>query len=164
MQLLFETFTGSYWVEISPRDYLVKATTDPTDTDTCFLGFTESDLDFFVLGDPLMRGYYVIFDDENSSVGIAPHASSVKKELTEYSGTPDFFLDSTGVFGLTLPEATELLSGLFGFAVLLYLVGNWLGVWERDHFNIDNNHDESAQLFLAKFMEGYEGTYINLTV
>ena len=61
----------NHWVDISPRDYLLKS---QVHSGKCYLGFHESPVDFFVLGDTLMRGYYVIHSNPNSLVGLIPHA------------------------------------------------------------------------------------------
>ena len=67
---------NSYWVEISPHDYLVDMSEGPNDHYGCILAFGKSPISMFVLGDSFMRGFYVIHSDENDLLGIVPHANS----------------------------------------------------------------------------------------
>ena len=62
---------------MNPKDYLIKASADPRVTE-CLIGFTKSPMDFFVLGDTFMRGFYMIHSETNNLVGIVPHAGSTK--------------------------------------------------------------------------------------
>ena len=58
------------------------------------LGFTASDMPYFLLGDVFLRGYYSVHDMTNDRIGFAPHKTSNKKIITEgvnpestYNGT-----------------------------------------------------------------------------
>ena len=60
---------------MQPKDYVLKASPDSRNTD-CYLGFEPAPvgMDVFILGDSFMRGFYVIHSNENSLIGIVPHA------------------------------------------------------------------------------------------
>lgn len=64
-----------YWLEVLPKDYVIEQ------NGFCIVGFMENGQDYWVLGDAFFRGYYVIHDEQNRRIGIAPHATSTKSDL-----------------------------------------------------------------------------------
>ena len=57
---------GSHWIEILPADY-----SRVVGGDTCELLFDTNDNNW-VIGQPVLKGYYVIFDVTNAKVGFVP--------------------------------------------------------------------------------------------
>ena len=41
----------------------------------------ENKSNFWLLGDSFYRGYYLIHDEDNARLGVAPHATSVKRDV-----------------------------------------------------------------------------------
>lgn len=78
---------NGYWLEIKSDDYLLDAS-DNGDRSVCIFAFTQNTDDFWLLGDPFYRGYYVVHDDKNGKVGIAPHSTSTKKALIHTDAIP----------------------------------------------------------------------------
>jgi hypothetical protein len=82
--------------KILADDYFMSMTiTDDTtgdSTTTCFLGIVSMDtLDYWLLGDVFLRGYYSIFDntDHNAAkIGFAPHATSTKPKVVANAPIP----------------------------------------------------------------------------
>lgn len=111
----------SHWVEMSPKDYIVRASTDFADRNNCFIGFTSVDADTFVLGDSFMRGFYTIHSDSTSMVGIVPHSNSIKSSPQYEPVMPTRLMDATAFFNLTLVQIEELVAGLFATCMLVYL-------------------------------------------
>ena len=64
-----------YWLQISAEDYLVEYESK------CVMGFMPNQSEFWLLGDSFFRGYYVVHDDENSRLGVAPHSQSSKSQV-----------------------------------------------------------------------------------
>ena len=51
-----------------------------------------NDLDYWLLGDVFLRGYYSIYDNTNHNaarIGFAPHATSTKPKVVENSPIPE---------------------------------------------------------------------------
>lgn len=81
-----------YWLEFHPDDYVIEVTNG--NVTGCVLGFTASEMPYFLLGDVFLRGYYSVHDHTNDRIGFAPHATSKKKIIQEgvnpsntYNGT-----------------------------------------------------------------------------
>lgn len=55
---------GRYF-EVRPEDYL-----DEAGNGVCFLGWQTNTQNYWLLGNSFMRGYYVIFDDEQNRIGL----------------------------------------------------------------------------------------------
>ena len=72
---------AGYWLEMNPEDYLLDAT-ESGNHGSCMFAFTQNEDEFWLLGDVFYRGYYVVHDDVNAKLGIAPHSASRKKALT----------------------------------------------------------------------------------
>lgn len=70
----FELLYGGYWFEVSKEDYIIEV--DSTWCTLCMSPY--SGLDFWILGDAFMRGWYNIHDHENMRMGFVPHATSAK--------------------------------------------------------------------------------------
>ena len=70
----FELLYGGYWFEVTKEDYIIDL-----DDNVCSLCLSPySGLDFWILGDAFMRGWYNIHDHENMRMGFVPHATAVK--------------------------------------------------------------------------------------
>jgi len=76
----------SHWLQIHPKDYLLDASKKHNQS-SCEIGFMKNSAEFWLLGDAFYRGYYVIHDDANDRVGIAPHSNSVKRDIEERKGS-----------------------------------------------------------------------------
>lgn len=75
---------NDYWFEFHPKDYLLDATHNK-DKSACEIAFVANTSEFWLLGDSFYRGYYMIHDEENERLGIAPHATSIKRDIEEIS-------------------------------------------------------------------------------
>jgi len=119
-----EFLINGYWVEMLPRDYINKASTEPHSE--CFLGLTVSSVDFFVFGDTFMRGFYVIHDDPRGLVGLVPNTRSTKSNPVMASGDSLELmkpLDASKIFNLTYEEmqiGTGSILALIALVVLIY--------------------------------------------
>ena len=119
----------NHWVEISPADYIVTANASGTE---CYVGFTKSPVDFFVLGEVFMRGFYTIHSDEDGLFGIVPHSNSDKQAPQFAAELPTSSIDATAFFGLTRMQIFEL-----SVATILVLVCVYL--WENSGSDTDNS-------------------------
>ena len=135
-----------YWVEMTPHDYIIKATKDPTQ-DVCYIGFIKSPIESFILGDSFMRGYYVIHSDENNLVGIVPHAHSSKAEPEFATVLPTHNLDATKFYNLTQKQVIELAIGIFATLILLGLLIRC--IWQKCHED-DNQDNQSLRSIFSK--------------
>lgn len=98
------------------------------------MGITKSPVDFFVLGDVFMRGFYTIHSDETGLIGLVPHVNSSKKAPKFEAVLPVRPLNATAFFGLT-PVQITIIS-----AVLAVLsVGGFL-IWR--HFKKKKDEEE----------------------
>jgi hypothetical protein len=102
-QDFYLTIDGNQFKILADDYFMSMDTTDDTTgvvTTTCFLGIVSMDaLDFWLLGDVFLRGYYSIFDnsDHNAAkIGFAPHATSTKPKVAANSPIP-----SVGVEDIT---------------------------------------------------------------
>ena len=102
---VIELLVNDYWVEMLPDDYISASSADPSDK-SCFLGLTQGSVDFFVFGDSLMRGYYVIHDDPRATVGLVPYPGSKKRSPVREYSAPTAPIDASKIFGLTYQEIT----------------------------------------------------------
>lgn len=145
-----------HWVEMSPKDYILKASTDPTETDTCFIGITSLDADMFVLGDSFMRGFYTIHSDSHAMVGIVPHSNSSKSSPKFDHMLPTRFLDATHFFNLTLLEIEKLVSGIFSSFMLCYIVYYCLVSYfsgeDEDGRKIEDSNATTSDLNVTKII------------
>jgi hypothetical protein len=61
---------NGYWVEIHPETFIIpfnKWNKEGTETTSgCYLGIKSSNYNFWSLGIPFIRNYYMVFDDSNS--------------------------------------------------------------------------------------------------
>ena len=80
---------------ISVDDYLMMtAQTNQTTgkvSKVCYLGILPMDVEYWLIGDVFLRGYYSIFDNSNHEVprlGFAPHATSSKPKVVAKSKIP----------------------------------------------------------------------------
>lgn len=86
-----------------PSDYVIKATTDPSD-DTCFVALISApeEMPIFVLGDSFMRGFYTIHADDTGMLGLVPHSLSQKRApLYEPNPPHSRHINATGMADLT---------------------------------------------------------------
>lgn len=75
-----------YWLEYSPADYIVPVPDMPEGygEGVCFIGFMAfEDLDFWLAGNDLLRGYYSIHERTNNKLGLVPNTVSNKSALTK---------------------------------------------------------------------------------
>jgi hypothetical protein len=70
-----------YWLEFHPEDYIIVVENEGVMG--CLLGFGASNAPYWLLGDVFLRGYYSVHDMDNDRIGFAPHATSIKKKITE---------------------------------------------------------------------------------
>ena len=89
----------------------------------CTLGFVANSDDYWLLGDVFMRGFYVIHDDDNQMLGMAPHSNSDKEALTLALEMPtkvlttfEWMLWMKILLGIGIVAGVVLL-GLFGWYV-----------------------------------------------
>jgi hypothetical protein len=61
-----EVRLGSYWIEVLVEDY-----TREYGSDQCGFCINKQD-DFWALGMPAMRGYYIVHDYDTNKIGFAP--------------------------------------------------------------------------------------------
>lgn len=76
---------------MAPQDYFIKHDKE------CYLGFKKNTADFWLLGDNFFRGFYMIHDDANGMLGIAPHSTSTKEEI-KWGAIPDKVLPNVNRF------------------------------------------------------------------
>lgn len=87
-----------YWVELAPEDYIFETTTktvnilgEINEEKVCALSIVGNKLDFFILGNNFMRGYYTIHVMETGTLGVVPNSLS-KKEFVERGAKPTIVL------------------------------------------------------------------------
>mmetsp|Transcript_40807 Transcript_40807/g.29446 ORF Transcript_40807/g.29446 Transcript_40807/m.29446 type:complete len:304 (+) Transcript_40807:749-1660(+) len=71
----------NYWLEYSPHDYIVPVPDMPEGygEGVCFIGFMAfDDLDFWLAGNDLLRGYYSVHKRSNFELGLVPNTVSSK--------------------------------------------------------------------------------------
>ena len=64
---------GGHWLEVLPEDYLIELSSGK-----CAICVAELSVDFWILGDAFLRGYYSVHDIDNLRMGFVPHAGSSK--------------------------------------------------------------------------------------
>lgn len=69
-------FNG-YWFEMDPNDFVFDAS-EAQDSSTCALAIVQNELEFFILGNSFLRGYYSVFNPDLNQIGLAPHSASMK--------------------------------------------------------------------------------------
>jgi len=57
-----------YYFKMTPETFVI----DIGYSDKCFIPFTFSDDESFVLGEPFFRNFYTIFDDSKGIIGVTP--------------------------------------------------------------------------------------------
>ena len=72
----FELLYGGYWFEVTPDDYIIEISTGVCSL--CFSGYTS--IDYWILGDAFMRGWYNIHDHTNKRMGFVPFSGSAKSD------------------------------------------------------------------------------------
>jgi len=102
-----------YWLEYSPHDYIVRIPDMPENEheDLCFIGFMAfEDLDFWLAGNDLLRGYYSVHKRNSFEIGIVPNTISDKHaamkgelpmEILKERFSPIFFFHNMMVLGLS---------------------------------------------------------------
>ena len=75
----------TYWLDLAPEDYIFETETTAvnilgqgTTTTICALSIVGNKLEFFILGNNFMRGYYTIHVMESGTLGIEPNSISTK--------------------------------------------------------------------------------------
>lgn len=104
LELLF----GGYWLEVSPKDYLL-----PLSRSSCSLCIYDAEEEEWLLGDAFLRGFYSTHDHDAKKFGFAPHSLSNKK--SPYRGkVPDEKIST-----LTEDDITWIIVGSVGGAAIL---------------------------------------------
>lgn len=115
---------------MQPQDYLIDgARPDAEERLTiCTLGFVANSDDYWLLGDVMMRGFYVIHDDANHMIGIAPHSNSDKSALRLATQFPTDYITN---FEWKLWMKILVGVGIAVLVILLILFGwfIWPKVW-----------------------------------
>lgn len=73
---------GEYWAQLLAEDFIVDLSLDQNGN-SCQIAISNTTNPYWSLGLPFLRGYYVVFDGENSQTGIVPYNGSPKDELYE---------------------------------------------------------------------------------
>ena len=100
----FEMLYGGYWMDVTAEDLAIEITTGTCSL--CLSGY--SSIDYWILGDAFMRGWYNIHDLDNMRMGFVPFASSNKVVPTQATSIPTTYLpnvsppEDTTIFGLDL--------------------------------------------------------------
>jgi hypothetical protein len=68
---------GGVWLEMDPRDFVFDAS-EAQDGSVCALAIVQNELEFFILGNSFMRGYYTIHEPSAGRIGFAPNTASAK--------------------------------------------------------------------------------------
>ena len=84
----FELLVGDYWHVILLEDFVITLSSDD-----CKLCLQTSSLGELELGKPFLKGYYSIYEQENTQVGFVPYTGSKKSspELATSAPTTAFF-------------------------------------------------------------------------
>ena len=90
----FELLYGGYWFEVTPDDYIIEISTGVCSL--CFSGYNS--IDYWILGDAFMRGWYNIHDHTNKRMGFIPFSGSAKSNPTEATSIPTTPLPLVDVF------------------------------------------------------------------
>lgn len=102
-----------YWLEYSPADYIVPVEDMPRDRNEglCFIGFMAfEDLDFWLAGHDLLRGYYSVHKRSNFKIGMVPNTVSDKHavmkgklpmEILKERSSPIFFIHNMMVLAFS---------------------------------------------------------------
>ena len=69
----FELLYGGYWFEVLPEDYVTQVTTSK-----CSVCIRGRSMDYWILGDVFVRGWYNIHDHDRNRMGFVPHIGSTK--------------------------------------------------------------------------------------
>lgn len=67
-------YMQDYYFEVRPESYLFG------DVD-CFIGFVSTSDEYFLIGDVFLREYYSIWNDDDSTLGLAPHIHTIATML-----------------------------------------------------------------------------------
>jgi hypothetical protein len=100
---------------------------DSSSYDLCILALLQNSYDFWLLGDAFLRSYYVIHDDTNEKISLAPSVGSYVSSI-EKGDTPDKEWSSTKVgfnyyFYKYFSILWSLVTGLLCTPVVLILGG-----------------------------------------
>ena len=82
----FELLYGGYWMEVFAEDYIIDISTDGSTCALCLSGYDT--INYWILGDAFMRGWYSIHDHTNLRMGFVPFSSSSKTVALEASSIP----------------------------------------------------------------------------
>jgi len=85
----FEMLYGGYWMSVTADDLSIDIYSDGSRCSLCFSGYDT--IDYWILGDAFMRGWYNIHDHTNKRmgfVGLASGGKEVPVEATEIPTTP----------------------------------------------------------------------------
>lgn len=108
----FELLVGGYWFRVLPKDYVVYGSTG----ETCALCFDAYDIDYWILGDSFLRGWYSIHDYDQTRVGFVPYKGSEKTAPEKAKSVPNVMLpipkDNSFFLGLTGIEFSILVGCL----------------------------------------------------
>lgn len=134
-----------HFLHMLPKDYFVKH------EEVCYLGFQRNPGDYWLLGDNFYRGFYMIHDDANGRIGIAPHSTS-NKDKVQASELPNTLLPSVG--GHSVYQKIEFLVIAL---LLLFILMHWVLPKVKEWFSNGkkNNHlaTEKVTLVLIKWLQ-----------
>ena len=86
----FKVLADDYFMEM-------EITEDGETSTTCFLGIVSMlNLEYWLIGDVFLRGYYSIFDNSDHDaprMGFAPHATSTKPKVKENATIPSIGIE-----------------------------------------------------------------------
>ena len=108
----FEMLYGGYWMEVTAADLSIDIYSDGSRCSLCFSGYDS--IDYWILGDAFMRGWYNIHDHTNKRMGFVPFASSTKAVPVEATSIPSTPLPTVDV------ESTAF--DLFGMEPMAFLI------------------------------------------
>lgn len=84
-------YMAGYYYGVDPLTYLIPDNTNPS---MCFIAIADYGDESFLVGDTFQRGFYTIYDDDNSRVAFLPHNQS--KALAYAAAAPStVFVNTT---------------------------------------------------------------------
>ena len=73
-------------MEVTPDDYIIDISANGGTCSVCFSGYPS--IDYWILGDAFMRGWYTIHDHTNMRMGFVPYTGSSKGVPIEATSIP----------------------------------------------------------------------------
>lgn len=123
-----------------PRDYFIEH------EKVCYLGFQRNPVDYWLFGDNFYRGFYMIHDDLNGRIGIAPHSTS-SKETVVAAELPDVYLPSARSFSV-YQKIEFVVIALLIFFITIHWVVPKIKQWLNNGKKIESNKNEGITIVL----------------